>query len=143
MSVKRRKCTKCGKNRALKFYTPQGRICASCRKTTSRKLARSTHLQQTYNITHDEYESILAAQGGTCAICKGVRTGSYDVDHDHKEEKRLIATGVEQPLARRASIRGLLCKRCNRRLLPASLDSVTILESAIAYITDPPATNLL
>lgn len=138
-TVKRKPCQRCGKNRALKFYTPKGRICATCRKASTRKTTRGTHLANTYGISHAEYESILAQQGQACAICRGVRRGSYDVDHDHRLEKRLLAEGHEPLTARRLSIRGLLCKRCNRRLLPASLDDTAILSRAIEYLNDSPA----
>jgi len=80
---------------------------------------------------------------GKCAICCGYRKGSYDVDHDHRLEKRFIAEGYDPLKARRESIRGLLCKRCNRRLLPASLDRPDILEQAIEYLTNPPAEMVL
>jgi hypothetical protein len=143
MPIKRRECQKCGKNRALKFYTPQGRICATCRKATTRKNARGTHLATTYGISHDEYESILHQQSESCAICGGVRKGSYDVDHDHKLEKRLIVEGFDPLEARRQSIRGLLCKRCNRRLLPATLDDTRILQRAIDYLMNPPARRII
>lgn len=143
MTTKRRECQKCGRNRALKFYTPQGRICATCRKATARKNARGTHLAATYGISHDEYEALLAAQGETCAICNGVRKGSYDVDHNHKLEKRLIDEGFDPIEARRNSIRGLLCKRCNRRLLPATLDDTKILQRAIDYLMNPPAGRVI
>lgn len=143
MTVKRKQCQKCGKNRALKFYTPKGRICATCRKATTRKATRGTHLANTYGISHAEYESILAQQGKACAICRGVRRGSYDVDHDHRLEKRLLAEGRAPLEARRLSVRGLICRRCNRRLLPSCLDDTTILQAAIDYLLCPPAKKVL
>lgn len=143
MTVKRKECQKCGKNRALKFYTPKGRICATCRKATARKTTRGTHLENTYGISHAEYESILAQQSQACAICRGVRRGSYDVDHDHRLEKQLLAEGREPLEARRLSVRGLICRRCNRRLLPACLDDTQILQSAIDYLMRPPAKTVL
>jgi hypothetical protein len=52
-------------------------------------------------VTDAEYERLLAAQGGGCAICDHPpRTRRLHVDHDHK-------TG---------EVRGLLCHRCNRLL---------------------------
>jgi hypothetical protein len=48
-----------------------------------------------------EYDALLAAQGGGCAICGNPpKTRRLDVDHDHKSGK----------------VRGLLCHRCNRAL---------------------------
>jgi hypothetical protein len=58
----------------------------------------------------DDYERLLAAQGGGCALCgRKPKTRRLDVDHDHRTGK----------------IRGLLCQRCNRavpseRYLPAT-----------------------
>jgi hypothetical protein len=142
--VKRRECQKCGKNRALKFFSSErGRVCAACKKKASRQQARNVHLQQTYNMTMDEYDALLKAQNGRCAICKGYRPTSYDVDHDHRLEKQLIANGTKPDTARRQSVRGLLCRRCNRRLLPATLDDTTIMQSAIDYIINPPARHIL
>lgn len=48
-----------------------------------------------------EYEAMLAAQDGHCALCPATpKTRRLHVDHDHK-------TGA---------VRGLLCYRCNNAL---------------------------
>jgi hypothetical protein len=55
-----------------------------------------------YGISTEEYQALLDAQGGACAICRststGARTGRFCVDHDHDTGR----------------IRGLLCDACNR-----------------------------
>jgi len=66
-------------------------------------------------------------QGGVCAICRQLRRYRLDVDHDHK-------TGL---------VRGLTCRLCNRRILPASKDNPEVLRSAAAYLEDPPAVRFL
>jgi len=54
-----------------------------------------------FGITPEEYDGLLAAQAGVCAICGGDNGSKrLAVDHDHD-------TGV---------IRGLLCNQCNRGL---------------------------
>ena len=129
MSVKRRACTKCGKNRATKFYvSDRGRVCSFCRRRRTQHASRDVRLMESYGITEADYQALLQAQGGVCAICQGKRPGNLDVDHDHALEKA--------GLPPRECVRGLLCKRCNRRLLPAAGDSISRLFCAIEYLRD-------
>lgn len=136
MTEKRRKCNgPCGRNRAERFYTSaRAGQCITCAKRKGALRTRSTRLVDTYDITEAEYRAIVAFQGGVCAICKGRRSYSYDIDHDHALAK---TAGV------RASVRGACCKTCNRRLLRAARDSVELLQAAIDYLNDPPAQRVL
>ena len=63
---------------------------------------REGHLKRKFGITLDDFEAMLEAQGGGCAICgRSAPEGtSLHVDHDHE-------TGV---------VRGLLCFTCNGAL---------------------------
>ena len=133
-----RVCERCARNRNVKFFAPHARrkdglstICNTCKRKRRSVGTRNQRLQETYGITEEDYQALLRAQGGVCAICQGKRPGNYDVDHDHKLGNC------------REAVRGLLCKRCNRRLLPAALDNVAVLHSAIKYLTDPPAPHTL
>lgn len=125
-------CVRCGNNRnKSRFLGTRGRICDRCRSDSAHHTTKNTRLQQTYGITLEEWRAILAAQGNTCAICGGTRRGKrgrprYDVDHDHALERA--------GLPMRECIRGLLCPRCNRDLLPACRDDVAILYAAIGYL---------
>lgn len=59
---------------------------------------RNKRLMSLYGITLEQYEQMLTAQNGVCAICGRIPTGrSLHVDHNHK-------TG---------EVRGLLCHSCN------------------------------
>ena len=72
-------------------------------------------------VTDAEYDRLLAAQGGGCAICGNPpKTRRLHVDHDHKTGR----------------VRGLLCHRCNRALP----DWVTVrwMVDAVNYL-DPDA----
>ena len=68
-----------------------------------------------------EYERLLEAQGGHCALCPSTpKTRRLHVDHDHK-------TGT---------VRGLLCHRCNRGL--PTWVTPEWLYAAAAYVTVRP-----
>jgi hypothetical protein len=88
------------------------------RKRRARRSSHNSHLKKTYGITIDEYDAILASQGGGCAICKGgTSKRHFAVDHNHK-------TG---------NVRGLLCARCNTALA-RFMDSRTNVGRAYNYL---------
>lgn len=138
-----RTCTKCGRNRAERFFKPNGRICSFCRRRRVSTASRETRIFETYGITLAEYDEINAAQWFKCAICERSPKYNKDVDHDHQLERTLIETGVAPNLARRMSVRGLLCKLCNRRLLPSVRDDADVLHRAVGYLDKPPAFAVL
>ena len=73
-----------------------------------------------YDIILDEYNAMLADQGGVCAICGRTQEENgkrLSVDHDHE-------TGA---------VRGLLCKSCNSGLAMFQ-DSPEIFHSAADYL---------
>lgn len=80
--------------------------CKDCHKRAVRyrdsDARRDRTLQRRYGITAEEYDALLSAQGGRCAMCKRPHRGRgrLAVDHDH-------ATG---------RVRGLLCFHCNTML---------------------------
>jgi hypothetical protein len=90
---------------------------------TEAEVARMWKLQKNYGITIEQYDAMLEAQGGVCAICKrppkGGNTSSknLNVDHDHKTGER----------------RGLLCNDCNPALGKFQ-DSPQLLRAAAAYL---------
>ena len=75
-------------------------------KNKARKKEYERHYKRFhyYGVTREEFQSMLIAQGGKCAICKSEEWPGRDniptIDHDH-------ATG---------KIRSLLCGRCNSAL---------------------------
>ncbi len=65
-----------------------------------KRLMRNEHLKKRFGMTIDEYEAMMEAQGGVCAVCEGPPSGRYKrlhVDHDHLTDE----------------IRALLCHHCN------------------------------
>lgn len=85
---------------------------------------RRAHLKRDYGLTTDQYDAILASQGGRCAICR-----EYETHVRHGKVTRL-AVDHEYGTDR---IRELLCQRCNRAL-GLLRDSEIVLESALAYL---------
>ena len=86
--------------------------CRQCAVTQERK--RRPHLKKLYGISPPEYDAMLAAQSGRCAVC-GMAAGDAPrgvlyVDHDH-------STG---------RVRALLCSGCNGALGQAREDPKTL-----------------
>jgi hypothetical protein len=81
---------------------------------------REYNLRKTYGLEPGDFERMLAAQGGVCAIC-GTDTpkgkGNFHVDHCH-------STGA---------VRGLLCHDCNTGLGKFK-DDTAQLQKAISYL---------
>jgi hypothetical protein len=127
-------CGKCGKT-TIRWSTPRQRVCDGCKKARTQLASRGTRLWETYGITEEEHKAIVAFQGGVCAICKGKRAYALDTDHDHALEKAGVPT--------RQTVRGALCRQCNRRILRSVRDRIDLLEAAIRYLQDPPARHVL
>jgi hypothetical protein len=108
--------------RATYYAQPEGK---AARVVASRK-----RLLAGYGLTPEQYDLILAAQGGRCAICQCMpRTRLLAVDHCHKSKVKGLLKDV----------RGLLCSRCNHGLLGSGHDKVELLERAVDYLLHPPA----
>ena len=141
-----KRCTRCGEVRPLADFwqsrTEKRRKshCRSCtaaackawrqrqpnyereRYAKSRVETRERHLVRKYGVRLADYDAMLAAQGGRCAIChcepSSQAHGVFHVDHCHK-------TGA---------VRGLLCRGCNH-VLGHLKDNTDALNRAIAYLT--------
>lgn len=134
-------CSKCSELKPLESFSPakqcrDGRRpeCKAChnaiekardkshRVTVTPEYKRASQLKLRYGITPEQYDELLAAQDGVCAICDSPEPGRrrsdfMPVDHDH-------VTG---------EVRGILCHDCNT-LLGAARDNPTTLRRAILYL---------
>jgi hypothetical protein len=146
----RKPCIFCGKMigqvicSECRAKVPRGKkVCTICRKVLlssriNKQRARVasgqckdcvalSSVHKRFGLAPAEYLVLLGKQDGRCGICRNKpRTRRLAVDHDHK-------TGM---------IRGLLCSRCNNRLLGAANDSIERLQHAIDYLTSPPGLEL-
>lgn len=88
---------------------------------------RATNLK-TFKLTPEQFDQMLAEQGGVCAVCKGEATGmwkSFHVDHNHGCCAGKGSCGK--------CIRGLLCYNCNAGI-GLLRESSSIVESALTYL---------
>jgi hypothetical protein len=86
--------------RARHAYASDDRRRAKRRRDHSRTYRREERLKQVYGLSVEDYDAMLAQQGGVCGICKTRPDKPLFVDHCH-------ATG---------KVRGLLCHPCNAAL---------------------------
>lgn len=117
-------CKDCNKAKARGWYhANQERASARMREynAENREAIRDRNLQYKFGVTLDEYEGILARQGGVCGICgcdaDPIEGRAMPLDHDHN-------TG---------SPRGVLCSSCNRGIGLLG-DDPDLLVAAAAYL---------
>lgn len=100
-SIQIRTCA-CGSTEVARVGKP---VCAQCKKDRrDPALAQAKERRRTlrkYGLTEQDWDQLLARQGGRCAICRTTKPGgrgeTWHIDHDRE-------TG---------HVRGLLCGACN------------------------------
>lgn len=81
-----------------------------------------------FGLEDGDYEAMLEAQHGRCAICRRYQKGKKLArDHDHH-------SGL---------VRGLLCDYCNRILLGFFHDNADLFQNAADYLRDPPSVQVI
>jgi hypothetical protein len=105
------------------------------RKNAYQKNYRSSHpeahrnyiLRTKYNMTQQDYDDLLAFQGGVCALCGKPPTEGHilHVDHDHETD----------------TVRGLCHFSCNYALGRLG-DTVGRIEHVLDYLNYPPARRM-
>lgn len=111
-------CARCQQFRSLTSFTGGKKVAAYC-QPCQRFYNSERRIKIQFGMSWDDYELLLACQDHRCAICRGKpRKYLFAVDHDHK-------TG---------EVRGLLCSRCNHRLLGSANDDPARLRAAADYL---------
>lgn len=126
-------CTKCRKSKPeTEYFTRENgyrrKQCKACcykgnRKRYDHEKERFRKLEAAFGIKKEEFDALMAAQNGVCAICGNPPTvharnrGVLCVDHDHKTGK----------------VRALLCRPCNQGL-GLFQDSRALLVKAESYL---------
>jgi len=75
---------------------------------------RERHTLRKYGVSLADYDAMLVAQNGACAVCKSPASKTLDIDHDHASGR----------------VRGLLCTSCNRMIGHAGDDAERLLAAA-------------
>jgi hypothetical protein len=96
--------------------------------------ARNKYLWDNHKVTPEQFESLLALQGGVCAICGGTagRTRKLSVDHDHTCCPGSTSCGK--------CVRGLLCMSCNAGIGSLKDDPARV-QAALDYLINYRRTN--
>lgn len=117
-------CKECNKAKARAWAAANpDKVLARSQRRAAAGVFRANNLRYKYGLTLAEYDALLAAQGGVCAICGRAdarREGHRNlvVDHCHTSDR----------------IRGLLCHSCNRGI-GLLQDSAEILKKALTYLS--------
>lgn len=118
--VTEKTCSRCGEMRPIDHYRWKGAgrrrsECRSCRPSEVgrfRPKDRERGLKRMYGLSGADWEAMLIAQNGVCALCGTSnphnRYGVFEVDHDHRCCPGRKTCGH--------CIRGLVCHFCNVRL---------------------------
>lgn len=118
------------RNKRTEKYKSQRR--ASRKRSYSEKRAaiRAQHTRWAYGLAPGQFEEMMLAQKGLCAICKKAPQGvrGLHVDHDHS----CCSTNARSC---GKCVRALLCDKCNTGL-GKFFDSPELLRSAAAYLEE-------
>jgi hypothetical protein len=105
--------------RARKAYAENDEYRARRRLTGNKWYRREERLKQVYGLSLQDYEAMVAQQGGVCRVCKTKPARPLFVDHCHANGK----------------VRGLLCHPCNAAL-GFMRDDPVIAAAATDYLRD-------
>lgn len=109
------------RERLLREQRERGRRNYAAKPESYATRGRRSRLRVNFDLTPEQYDKLLAEQGGGCAICgtppeaEGRR---HPVDHCHTA----------------GTVRGILCGNCNRAL-GLFRDDPELLTAALAYLT--------
>lgn len=107
----------------------------NARRSEAAKEQRSRGRLARFSMTQDDYDAMLAQQGGGCAICGTTDTGRFKVfavDHDHSCCPGQNSCG--------RCVRGLLCGACNGGI-GLLRDDTSIIAAALDYLRAHAATR--
>lgn len=119
-------CTRCCEPKPHDDFDsePKGK---NGKKSMCRRCRANVQRERLYGINDHDYQMLIDAQCGTCAICDTpfTDTNTPQVDHDHSCCPGKSSCG--------RCVRGLLCRRCNKAI-GAFEDDVDLLRASVEYL---------
>lgn len=113
---RQRRCAKCTiKYNLARYHKNPEKFRAYQKKYDKDSNAKLRARLRKYGLTQEEFDSMMCAAAGRCALCN--KQADLFIDHCHKTQK----------------IRGLLCLQCNTALGNFQ-DDVLLLKKAIQYL---------
>ena len=103
--------------------SPKRRLKGELKGELTPEERKDKYLKERYGLSYRQYKEMLFQQKGLCKIClRPPKAGGLPlrVDHDHKNHR----------------VRGLLCYRCNHRLLGRGLEDPFLHQQAALYLLD-------
>ena len=102
------------------------------RKPTSVEQRRAYRLKEIYKLTPGQFDEMLAAQGGKCAVCGTTKPGGmgrFHIDHDHA----CCPYNKNYGKVCGKCTRGLVCFSCNQ-MIGYAKDNTDILMAGVTYL---------
>ncbi len=121
---RQRICRMCDNRKARAYYAANKEQKAKYNRI-HKGYKKYQRLKQKYNLSDTEFDSMLIAQDGNCAICGHKDSRGLSVDHDHACCPGRNSCGK--------CVRGLLCSRCNMGLGNLS-DDIDVICKALDYL---------
>jgi hypothetical protein len=81
-----------------------------------------------YGLSRLDFDKLLEAQGGVCAICKQRPNGRWNIDHYH-----VRGWGKMKPERRKLFVRGVTCWHCNKYLLGRGI-TIERAQNVVVYL---------
>lgn len=133
-------CDRCSQFLPVHEFYPSSPYCKPCNKSYQKERRaldpdrylrnKKTQRLKRFTMTSEDFDTLLASQGGVCAICRQDlqhdTNQRLSVDHDHS-----CCSGKGESCGR--CIRGILCSNCNSGL-GHFRDSPEVVQSALAYL---------
>lgn len=118
-----KRCPHCSETKPLEMFSRHAKradgrqsVCKECEKRYRKSTQRASDLKRNFGLTVEQWDAMLAAQGGGCAICHVTEAEGARLVVDHDQRCCPSQHGRKVARACGSCTRGILCSPCNVRL---------------------------